>query len=201
MTKLTANRARFVDEYLIDLNATQAAVRAGYSQRSARMQGQRLLTNDDIQSAIAVAMHARAERTHVTQDRVLLELARLAFSDIRRAIRWNAAGIELVNRTELDDETGPAIAEIAQIATAHGVNVQVRMYDKLGALVTLGRHLGMFTAHPELDTELRRMEVCRRQAELDRLRANRSGTDNNDLITAFLTVISADAPLPVGPIL
>lgn len=68
MSKLTAKQARFVEEYLIDLNATQAAKRAGYSEKTARAQGNRLLTNVDVEHAIQEAMKARSERTEVDQD-------------------------------------------------------------------------------------------------------------------------------------
>lgn len=68
---LTSKQKRFVDEYLIDLNATRAAVAAGYSRRTARQQGARLLSNVDIQNAIRSAMDGRAQRTQITQDRVL----------------------------------------------------------------------------------------------------------------------------------
>ena len=69
--KLTAKQARFVAEYLIDLNATQAAIRAGYSKRTARSQGQRLLTNVDIAKAIAAGQAERGKRTEIDADYVL----------------------------------------------------------------------------------------------------------------------------------
>lgn len=71
--KLTEKRQRFVDEYLIDLNATQAAIRAGYSVKTANEQGARLLANVSIQEAISKAMAERSKRTGVNQDRVVLE--------------------------------------------------------------------------------------------------------------------------------
>ena len=86
MTRTTkshrARQQRFVDEYLVDLNATQAAIRASYSRRSAREIGRRLLTNVDIGAAIAAAQAARAERTGITADRVLQELEHIAFSRV-----------------------------------------------------------------------------------------------------------------------
>lgn len=81
MVKLTPRQQRFVDEYLIDLNGTQAAIRAGYSHRSAAEQSARLLAKVSIAHAVAAAMAARSARTGVTQDRVVRELARIAFVD------------------------------------------------------------------------------------------------------------------------
>lgn len=82
MTKLTVKQQCFVDEYLIDLNATQAAIRAGYSAKTADQQGSRLLANVKVQQTIAEEMAKRSKRTGINQDRVILELARLAFVNI-----------------------------------------------------------------------------------------------------------------------
>src|SRR5919197_2742959 len=83
-SELTPKQARFCAEYLIDLNATQAAIRAGYSPRTANEQGARLLAHVSIAAAISQAKQAQAERTGITADRVLQEIARLAFVDIRK---------------------------------------------------------------------------------------------------------------------
>ena len=85
---LTPRQERFAAEYSKDLNATQAAIRAGYSPQSARTQAADLLTNPNIASAIAEAQAARSRRTEVTADRVVLELARVAFGDPRRVMSW-----------------------------------------------------------------------------------------------------------------
>lgn len=82
MAKLTDKQQRFVDEYLIDLNATQAAIRAGYSAKTADQQGSRMLANVKVQQAIAERMAERSKRTGVNQDRVVLELAKVAFLKI-----------------------------------------------------------------------------------------------------------------------
>lgn len=87
MAKLTEKQKRFCDEYLIDLNATQAAIRAGYSARTANEQGARLLANVSVQEYIARKMAERSRRTGVNQDRVVLELAKIAFVKIPR-FKW-----------------------------------------------------------------------------------------------------------------
>ena len=148
---LTPKQARFVAEYLIDLNATQAAKRAGYSDRTANEQGCRLLANVKVAEAIAKAQDKRAGRTEITQDRVMAELAKLGFYDIRKAVRWGAVPIatpegelvypvEMVPSEDMDDETAAAITEVS--LTAQGV--KIKMADKLAALEKLGKHLGMF---------------------------------------------------------
>ena len=107
--KLTPKQSTFVAEYLVDLNATQAAIRAGYSEKTANEQGSRLLANVKITDAIADAMANRAERTEITQDRVLRELARLGFSDLRKTMTQGGA---LLDPQDWDDDTAASIAAI-----------------------------------------------------------------------------------------
>ena len=78
---LTPRQQRFVDEYLVDLNATQAAVRAGYSKRTAEQQGPRLLGNVGVAAAIAARMKVRSERLDIQADNVLQAIAKIAFAD------------------------------------------------------------------------------------------------------------------------
>jgi len=80
--KLTPKQEMFCKEYLVDLNATQAATRAGYSEKTAQEQAARLLSNVIIQAEIQARMEKRVDRTEITQDKVLMELAILAFSDL-----------------------------------------------------------------------------------------------------------------------
>src|SRR4051794_41809085 len=89
---LNDRQACFVAEYLVDLNATQAAIRAGYSARTANEQAARLLANVSVAAAIAEAQAARSRRTEVTADRVMLELARVAFGDPRRGMSRGPGG-------------------------------------------------------------------------------------------------------------
>lgn len=90
--KLNAKQAAFVDEYLVDLNATQAAIRAGCSAITASQAGERLLRNVEIQTAITKRMNDREKRTEITQDRVIKEMARVAFGDPRRVMSWRPGG-------------------------------------------------------------------------------------------------------------
>lgn len=184
---LTAKQQRFVDEYLIDLNATQAAIRAGYSGKTARSISNENLTKPDIQAAIEKGMLARSGRVEITQDMVLRELAKIGFSDIRKVVRWGETrvrmvdgddgegedlvpyhGLALIDSTEIDDSTAGAIAEVSQ--TRDGL--KVKLHDKKGALVDIGRHLGMFAppGHANLDSELKRIEVENRRLQNEKLR-------------------------------
>lgn len=157
---LTAKRVRFVDEYLIDLNATQAAIRAGYSAKTAGQIGDELLKKPEIVAALQSAMQARSNRTEITQDRVIAELAKIGFADIRKAVRWgdgivvrNEFGtpevvndVALIGSEQIDDDTAAAIAEICQ--TAQGV--KIKLHDKRAALIDIGKHLGLFVEKREV---------------------------------------------------
>lgn len=138
----------------MDLNATAAALRAGYSPKTAAQVGYQLLQKPAVQEAIQTAMADRAKRTGVTQDRVVAELAKVAFvsgADYARVVtlRETEAGrpaVQAVELTDTDDLTDDQRAAIACIEeTKFGIKVST--YDKVRALELLGRHLGMFDGH------------------------------------------------------
>ena len=141
MAKLTPKQQLFVEEYLVDLNATQAAIRAGYSEKTSYAIGIENLKKPQIASAIQSAMEKRSDRTTVSQDKVVRELARIAFVDPTKVLDFSR-GTVLSNLTE-DDR-----AVIAGIKVKDGLYTterEVKLLDKLRALELLGKHLGMFT--------------------------------------------------------
>ena len=142
-TKLTPRQASFVAEYLKDLNATQAARRAGYSERTVNRQGPRLLVNVGVAAAIQEAFEERSRRTEITQDRVLLELARLAFADIGEIVSWDKVSVSIRASEELSEDAIRSIREIVESGDGHGRRVQIKLHDKKGPLELLMRHLGM----------------------------------------------------------
>ncbi len=144
MANLTEKQQRFVDEYLIDLNATQAAIRAGYSVRTANEQGARLLANVSIQNNISKRMAERSRRTGVNQDRVVIELAKIAFINAADVIDPDDATIKEGATT--DDTAAIQSVKVKVIPTKEGEGVEreIRLNDKLKALELLGRHLGMW---------------------------------------------------------
>lgn len=145
--RLTDRQQRFVSEYLIDLNATQAAIRAGYSKKTADRIGPELLGKTCVSEAIQAAKDARSKRTEITQDRVLEEYARVAFFDPRKM--FDADGNPL-NISELDDDTAAAVAGLEVVKEFDpdtGVTSYTKKYkiaNKLGALDSVAKHLGMF---------------------------------------------------------
>ena len=143
---MTPKQRRFVEEYLVDLNAAQAARRAGYSKRSAPQQGCRLLSDAAIATAIAKAQMARAARTGVTADRVITELAKVAFGDPRRLLSWGPEGVILRESDELTEAEAALVSEVSETRTATGGTRRVKLHGKVKALTALGRHLGLFAS-------------------------------------------------------
>lgn len=144
MAKLNEKRQRFVDEYLIDLNATQAAIRAGYSVKTANEQGARLLANVSVQDEISKKMADRSKRTGVNQDRVVLELAKIAFVNAADVINSDDATIKA--GAAADDTAAIQSVKVKVIPTKEGEGIEreIRLSDKLKALELLGKHLGMW---------------------------------------------------------
>jgi phage terminase small subunit len=143
---LAPRQERFVEEYLLDVNAKQAAIRAGYSPKTAEAQGSRLLSNVKVQRVIAARMAGRAERTEVAADRVLLELARLGFSDIRRI--FDEQG-RLKRPEDWDDDTAAAISAVEVVTRNLGGGEvvrlhKIRLWSKNDALDKLAKHFGMY---------------------------------------------------------
>ena len=141
---LTKKQKLFVEEYLIDLNATQAAIRAGYSPQTARDIGCENLTKPNIQNAIATAMADRSRRTGINQDRVIQEIAKMAFLNPVDVIDMDEATIK--GETNRDDTACIASVKV-KVIPSEGGNIterEVKTYDKLKALELLGKHLGMF---------------------------------------------------------
>jgi len=139
----------FVLEYLIDLDPTQAAIRAGYRPSNARYQGWRLLNRPEIAHAIREAMAERAQRCGITEERVLQEYARIAFADMRLVADWGPEGVRLKDSSELDDETAAAIALLAEVETQRYQGMRVKTFDKRKALECLARILGLNLVEPE----------------------------------------------------
>lgn len=159
MAKLTDKQKRFVDEYLIDLNGKQAAIRAGYKEKTAEQQASRLLSNVKVQAAIKKRMEEREKRTKITQDRVLQELAKIGFADIKDFLRFGTEKT-LVGYDEEDGDMVPVydykqVIEVKPSEQVDGTLISevsisakgvfsFKMHDKMKALDMMGKHLGMF---------------------------------------------------------
>lgn len=150
---MTDAQKRFCDEYLIDLNATRA-YKVAYSRckkdETASVNGSKLLRNTKVQEYISRKQKEIEKRTEVTQDRVIKELAKIAFLDIRKLYTDNG---QLKNVADLDSDTAGAISSLETLEEYDGYGddrekigdtQKVKLLDKTKALELLGRHLGIF---------------------------------------------------------
>lgn len=139
---MTDKQERFCQEYMIDLNATKAAIRAGYSPKTANEQAGRLLVNVSIQNRIAQLQAEQSRRTGISADRVLRELAKVAFA--------NAGDIVDADDATLKEDASPddlaAVQSVkVKVFGEDGVEREIKLADKLKALDLLGRHIGLFS--------------------------------------------------------
>lgn len=155
--ELTPKQQLFVREYLIDQNATAAAVRAGFSARSARGKGPFLLTLPPVAAAIQRAIDRRAERIGVTAERVLIELCRIGFANIEDYTTLDqATGLRVADFTRCDRDQLAAVQEItvedvnlgAGESARVGQRCRLKLHSKREALLDIGKHLGMWGKGP-----------------------------------------------------
>ena len=143
--KLTPKQERFVQEYLVDLNATAAAKRAGYSKRTAYSIAIENLKKPEIQIAIQEAQKLLRNRTEITQEMVIRETAKLAFFDIRKMFDKDGKPLDI---SKLDDDTAAALVglDVQDAVDGDGNYVgytkKYKMADKLKALELLGKRFG-----------------------------------------------------------
>lgn len=159
---LNEKQKRFVSEYIIDLNAKQASIRAGYSPKGAEPQASRLLSNAKIQVEIAKAMEDRGKRTGITQDRVLAELSAIAFAKATDYVEVDDDGsVKIKPTAELTEEQKKAIASIKEGANG----IEIKLTDKTKALEMLSRHLGLF--NDKLNVNVEAIEIIDDIGELE----------------------------------
>ena len=146
---LTPKQQAFVREYLADFNGAQAAIRAGYSPRTARSIAQENLTKPDIQKAIEKATKRAAEQAGLTVDWVVSRLMALAGTDLGQVCEWDEDGSLKVKPTaDLSCEQRLALASVRQTVSESGETrrtvLEVKLADKIAPLEMLGRYLGLF---------------------------------------------------------
>lgn len=154
-SELTDKQAAFVRFYLISLSATDAALKAGYSEKNPGESGYALLQKPSIRLAIKKAKEARAKRLEISAENVLRELARIGFADIKHTSVWDPdIGLIVKPSDEIDEDTSAAISEITESKTVIkgkrgdgdqvNTTLKVKLHDKVKALDLIGRHVGLF---------------------------------------------------------
>jgi phage terminase small subunit len=171
-TDFTERQLAFIREYLVDLKPADAARRAGYSAESANRIAYVLRRQPKIAARIEQVQARRAEKKRVTADRVLEELGKMAFSNIRDYVDWGPQGVTIRDNALLDDEQTAAVADVEP--KGNGKLARLKLYDKLAALNALARHLGMIggktaLAPPGHDDEERKAANAELRARLMRI--------------------------------
>lgn len=148
---LNPKQQRFCEEYMIDLNATQAAIRAGYAVKTATEQASRLLTNVNVSREIEKLQAEQSRRTGITADRVIRELAKIAFVDPDRVINTSDGTVKV--DVHADDRAAIQSVKVkrSDSDTGYSSEHEVKLYDKTKALELLGKHLGLFSDKVDLN--------------------------------------------------
>lgn len=151
--ELTPKMEKFAKEYLVDLNATQAAIRSGYSKNGASVRGTMLLADVRIQTKVA-ELRAELAKTTVSPEMVLAELSKVGFSDIRKLMSQKG---NLLDPCDWDDDTAAAVSSMEIVSKSTDTKDEdgglileyvskLKTWDKLAALDKIARHLGMYEA-------------------------------------------------------
>ncbi len=142
---LNEKQKRFCREYLIDMNGTQAAIRAGYAPNTAKVQASRLLTNANIDQYLKALKSELAERLNITAERVIEELARIGFSNVQDFVDDGNIIRDLkdMHREQIAPVAGIKVIEVVG-ESGSKTTTELKFHDKVSALEKLGRHLGIF---------------------------------------------------------
>ena len=157
MSDLTPKQKRFCEEYIVDFNGKQAAIRAKYSKKTAEVQSSRLLSNAKVQEYISKLTQKQQQRTEITADRVIEEIAKVAFCNIKNL--YNEDG-RLKEPQELEDHISATVSSFKNRREYQGKDEdgnagfatidEYKTYDKLKALELLGKRFAIFTDKQEV---------------------------------------------------
>jgi len=150
--KLTEKQRKFIKEYLKSGNATQSAIKAGYSEKSAYSSGAEILNNPGVSRELErqrELMASKVDKYEITPEKVLREFAKVGFADMGQFASWGESGVKLRDSAELDEDLTSVVGEITETRTHFGedgekVTTRIKLADKLKALENLGKHLGLF---------------------------------------------------------
>jgi phage terminase small subunit len=151
---LTAKQKRFVLEYLLDMNGTAAAVRAGFSPRTAKEIACQLLGKPHVQHELSKRMTDVAQGLEMRIDDVVREYCKIARANITDFLSFGPDGVDLKPSSERTPDELAAIAEVRMFATGDGKkSVALKLHSKTDALNALGKHLGMFVERHDVRVE------------------------------------------------
>ena len=146
---LSERQSRFVDVYAACGDATQAAIQAGYAEKTAKGRSAKLLAMPTVIAALAGDTLQPRGGQPVTAERIIAEYTRIAFSDLREFIAWGPKGVKFRSSAQLTDDQARCVAEVAETVTQHGGSRKFKLHDKKGALDSLVRCMGPFVERRE----------------------------------------------------
>lgn len=158
---LSVRQSLFVERYLVLSNARQACLEAGYSPRTATEQGHRLLKHPEVRKRIAAHQRKIKMKMEVTTERIVMELAKIAFSDVSMLIEMAGDDLKIRELSEVDADLRAAISELSITSTRDGKNRKIKLHDKIKALQLLGQHTGMFVTVEQLIDKMSDQELDR----------------------------------------
>jgi len=132
---LAGKRARFVEEYLIDLNQTKAAIRAGYSELYAYKQAYKVMQDVGVKAAIAAGKVEISRRNRINQDEVIKELVKIGFANMKDFAKWGPGYVTLKKSDELTDDQAAVVSELTETVTKDGGTIRFKLHDKVKALL------------------------------------------------------------------
>lgn len=141
---IAPRREVFISEYLVDLNGKAAAIRAGYSEKTANEQAARLLADPTVKAIVQDRLRKRKKNNEELANALIQELTSIALSNVGDVLEFNEKGVKVKPSSELELETLATISEVSCVADKKSTKVSVKMHDKISAIRLLMQHLGMF---------------------------------------------------------
>jgi phage terminase small subunit len=147
---ITDKQRRFVEEYFVDYNQTAAAIRAGYSPRSAGVIAAELMANPAIQELIELRRAQLSSRLNYSVQRIQDRLACMGFANIRNLVDIKDGEVKIKNMDDISEYDSAAIQEISISKTKNGTTTKIKLVDAKGPLELLGKSVGMFKDKVEI---------------------------------------------------
>ena len=142
--KWSERKKRFCEHYVVCLVGAEAARRAGYAEEFARQRAWELLQEEPVKKYLEELRQDWSERTGITRERVLQELAIIGYSNMSDFARWNSSGVDLKDTSLVDPAVLPAVKKVKYSMSADGAETSIELHDKKAALDKIGQHLGLW---------------------------------------------------------
>lgn len=151
--KISQKQALFCQHYVTDLNATQAAINAGYSQRTARQIASELLSKPHVAARVQELLKPKMDRYEITTENTLKHLAAIAYGRMGDIASWNESGVRFKPSEEIEEMAMASIEEVSESVSEHGCSLKIKQHSKAQALKLLGQYQALFKDRVEHSLE------------------------------------------------